>query len=73
MGALLIAYATLFFFGLPRSFIEEDFVLFFSMLNIILIAMLLGLTSIIQIVQPLVESAFLWILVPPMVSTLESS
>jgi len=65
VGLVLVAFGGIFFYGIPRSFNDGNLSLFLGLLNVIVMGMLFSLSIIVQLLSPLCEKAFSYILMPP--------
>lgn len=66
IGVLLLAYGTVFLFGLPSTFMEQKFDTFLTLLNVLLVSMLIGACVIVQLFQPITQKMLLFVLIPPL-------
>ena len=61
MGVLLVLIGTITYYGVPLSFLNENFFMAFVILSLILIMVILGLTFMCTLLFNLVERLLLWI------------
>ncbi|CEM34393.1 unnamed protein product [Vitrella brassicaformis CCMP3155] len=64
-SSILVIAGFITYYLIPLSFVMRSFVFFFSILNIILMGMMLGLVMVAQVFQPLLQQAFCWLIVVP--------
>ena len=63
MGILLIVIGILTYYGVPLSFINENFFATFVILSLILIMMIIGLTFMCALLFNYIEALLLWIVI----------
>eukprot|EP00762_Andalucia_godoyi_P002414 ANDGO_02681.mRNA.1 FtsX domain-containing protein len=61
LGIVLVIFGIIVYYLIPYSFTFQDWPLFFTILNAILLGMLLGLCLLVQPFEVYLERAFLWI------------
>ena len=61
MGVLLVLIGTITYYGVPLSFLNENYFMAFVILSLILIMVILGLTFMCTLLFNIVERLFLWI------------
>mmetsp|Transcript_11325 Transcript_11325/g.24389 ORF Transcript_11325/g.24389 Transcript_11325/m.24389 type:complete len:1375 (+) Transcript_11325:14-4138(+) len=64
LGAFLLFSGVLFYYVLPVSFVDDNFRVFFLVMNLSLIMMLLGLSVLVQLLQPALARGILCALLP---------
>ncbi|CDF32315.1 unnamed protein product [Chondrus crispus] len=62
-ASIMTIYGAVFYFFLPKSFLEEDYSLFFGIMNISVTGIILGLVFILQPLQECVQYVFAFIFV----------
>lgn len=62
MGVLLVLIGTITYYGVPLSFLNENFFMAFVILSLLLIMVILGLTFMCTLLFNLIERLLLWII-----------